>query len=116
MAFFGGAFQPSAFQNNAFQIGATGHLYVEHPSRERARQRQKREAELAAQQLAEGRKKRAQEAADRELRRLREEVQAAIARKMAIEAGRGNVASAAYDLAHTQQQQEDEAVVLLLLS
>lgn len=91
-----------------------GHTYVEHPARARLKERQKYDAQLAARQLEEGRRLRAEEAAARELARLRQSVQDALNNRIAIDAGRGNVADAA--LLQRQQQDEEEAVILLLLS
>lgn len=93
-----------------------GHTYVEHPSAAEYRKRKKREQEYASQQLAEGRKRRAEEAAVREQKKLMDRVQAALNQRIAIDTGRENVAGASLELQAQQEQQEEEAVMLLLLS
>lgn len=100
------------------QVGghSGGHTYIEHPARERARQLEKKRAAEAAKQLLEGRFRRAHEAASREQKRLMDQVQAALDKRMAIDTGRENVAQAAHGLAQSNEQQEEEAVMLLLLS
>lgn len=93
-----------------------GHFYQEHPSRKIIREREKQEAEYAARQLEEGRKKRAEQAARREEARVRQLVQDALHNRISIDMGRDAVADAANDLLLKQQAEEDEAVVMLLLT